>query len=136
MGLSSKVDRNSVRVSGSKGEATILEVSHNTRWESKTKDDGSELSALQRFAPPPPLACPPSLACPPPQVCDLSRCSCIDYDYSLTTNQERAAGHDIVREEEVLARIGGDVDGLHGSPLVCLFLFLVTTSQMFLCEHI
>jgi uncharacterized protein (DUF1501 family) len=48
VGLSSKVDRNSVRVSGGKGEAVILEVSYNTKWEPKTKDDGSERSTLQR----------------------------------------------------------------------------------------
>jgi len=37
-----------VRVSGGKGEAVILEVSYNTKWEPKTKDDGSERSTLQR----------------------------------------------------------------------------------------
>jgi len=47
-GLSSKVDRNSVRVSGGKGSAVILEVSHNVRFEAKNKDDGTEQGRLTK----------------------------------------------------------------------------------------
>jgi len=47
-GLSSKADRNSVRVSGGKGEAVILEVQFNSRWERKNKDEQTELGRLQR----------------------------------------------------------------------------------------
>jgi len=47
VGLSSKVDRNSVRVSG-QGSATILEVSYNTKWRPKNNDNGSERATLQR----------------------------------------------------------------------------------------
>jgi len=46
-GLSSKVDRNSVRVAGGKGSAIILEVSYNQRWEDK-KNDESEVGRLKR----------------------------------------------------------------------------------------
>jgi len=47
-GLPSKVDRNSVRVSGGKGEAVILEVQFNSRWERKNKDEQTELGRCQR----------------------------------------------------------------------------------------
>jgi len=46
-GLSSKVDPNSVRVAGGKGSAIILEVSYSSRWQPKTRNDGTELSKMK-----------------------------------------------------------------------------------------